>query len=313
MCRAGRDVLVLEARDARGKNKLCGGILGQMSLEELANIYGEEALGELDLTYPSHLRTRCLDKETCSPIEYCTIERKRLDDWLLARYLSGGGALRDHMRLLAIDESQHVATCVHKRTGERLEITYGTLVGADGAFSAVRKLATGRRQRTIWSVQGDVPLCGEDIVFGRRMASQGYCWYIPTGSVANVGCGSSTDDVRACREWLNSFCEGLGIELPALRGAPIPTGDDLLFEAGEDIWLVGDAAGLASPYDSGGIHYALASARLLAESLLGHMSYEEAMRPISSVLAQLAARKWKLFFCANLLTARKGVPFKKGE
>ena len=46
------------------------------------------------------------------------------------------------------------------------------------------------------------------------------------------------------RDRLNGFCTDLGIELAELRGAPIPVGDDVLLETGDDICLVGDAAGL---------------------------------------------------------------------
>lgn len=36
-----------------------------------------------------------------------------------------------------------------------MEVSYGTLVGADGATSAVRRIGTGRRQRVIASCEGD--------------------------------------------------------------------------------------------------------------------------------------------------------------
>lgn len=306
---AGREVLALELHDARDKEKLCGGILGVRSLVELRDAFGKEGLDELAPTFPPHQRTGCLDREHVVRCRYATIERRRLDDWLLARYLSSGGTLLDRVRLVAVDTTRHVATCIDLRTNERLEVSYGTLVGADGASSAVRRLVTGRRQRVVASCEGKVPRCREDVIFSNRLGSQGYCWYIPTGDTANVGCMSYSEDARERREWLAEFCESLGVALPELRGAPIPTGDDVLLEAAEDVWLVGDAAGLASPIDGGGIHFALMSARMLATSLLGGEPYEKAMRAVAKLLSADAERRAMRYLLLNTATVKRGVPW----
>lgn len=306
MRQAGHDVLMLELRDARTKDKLCGGILGTPSLAGLQFIYGAEALDEIGLTYVPHLRSRSFEREFVAPVRFATVERKLLDDWMHARYLDAGGALRDRVRLVGIDEERHVATCVDQRTHERLELSYGTLVGADGATSAVRRLVTGRRQRVIASCEGHVAPRSEDIIFAYRLASLGYCWYIPAGRVSNVGCISYNEDMRSCRTWLAEFCEGLGIELPALRGAPIPTGDDVLLRAGTDIWLIGDAAGLISPTDGGGIHFALRSASRLAASFDGGEPYEEAMRFSCDYMAEGAAQRDRRYLLTILSILKLG-------
>ena len=118
--------------------------------------------------------------------------------------------------------------------------------------------------------EGMVDPVGEDIAFAYDPQKCGYCWYVPAGTVANVGCMSYGDNATRCRAWLDIFCEDMGIPMPRLRGAPVPTGSNIALRAGTDAYLVGDAAGLASPVDGGGgIHYALLSAVRLAESFLG--------------------------------------------
>lgn len=313
MRQAGHDVLALELHDARTKDKLCGGILGPVSLTELDDIYGDGTLNELGLVWPTNLRYRSLDREIVTPFDFATIERKRLDGWMLARYLDAGGALRDRIRLVGIDEASHVATCVDQRTHECLELSYGTLIGADGATSAVRRLATGRRQKVVASCEGFVTPCGEDVVFAYRFHSVGYCWYIPAGSVANVGCVSYNEDMRSCRAWLASFCESMGVALPALRGAPIPTGDDVLLKAGTDIWLVGDAAGLASPFNGEGISYALRSAHLLAGSLTGGEPYVTAMKHTCRRLTRSALERDVRYQFAFLAVLQKGKVLESGD
>ena len=106
---AKKSVLVLERRDAQKKDKLCGGILGITSLATLKHTFGEDALEELAPTQPARKINRCLSKEAISRCAYATISRKRLDDWLLARYVATDGAIRDRTRLVSVDEQRHTA------------------------------------------------------------------------------------------------------------------------------------------------------------------------------------------------------------
>ena len=302
---AGARVLVLELRNAREKDKLCGGILGVVSINELVLAFGREALYELALVHPPHHRYRCLGKESVSRCDCATVLRKQLDDWLLARYIEVDGEVRDCMRIRALDQRTRVVSCQDIRTGAVYKIAYGVLVGADGALSKVRQLVTGRLQNTVMGFEGMVRSTYEDIVFAYDLKRRGYCWYIPSGAHANVGCMLYGEDATRCRAWLSSFCEDMGMALPALRGAPIPTGEDILLRADEHVFLVGDAAGLASPIDGGGIHFALASARMLAASLLGGDPYEDAMRPIIQNLTNKATNRDETYLLTGLRIAGK--------
>lgn len=142
-------------------------------------------------------------------------------------------------------------TCEDLRSGEQMIIGYDTLVGADGASSKARLLLSGRKQRNALSLQGTVGLADLDFVFGFRPVVQGYCWCIPMDVEASVGCMLYDDTTTECRAWIETFCEELGVGAPKLRGAPIPTGDDVLLHAGTDVWLIGDAAGLVRSRDGG--------------------------------------------------------------
>ena len=303
---AGHGVLVLELRDTRTKDKLCGGALCTEAIEEIESIFGADAIEELLFSYPPHMKSRCLDREIVSNTHIATLPRKRLDDWLLTRCVDVGVEVRNRISLTSIDKTAHTVTCEDLRTGETVHIGYDVLVGADGAASATRRLLTGRHQRLATAIEGPVPLLDKDIVLTYLPAQTGYCWYIPTGATANVGCMLHGGSAADCRAWLSDFCADLGVALPALRGAPIPSGDDVLLSAGEDAWLVGDAAGLVRPHDGGGIHHALTSARTLATSLLGGETYEKAMRPVVEDIAQAAAKQNQAYFLTSLRIARTG-------
>ena len=303
---AGRDVLVLELQDAQTKDKLCGGALCGEAVRAIGSVFGEDAVAQLAPFSPPHMRSRCLDREIVGGTTIATLPRKRLDDWLLARCVEAGAEVRGRVRLTSIDKASHTVTCEDARTGETLRLGYDVLIGADGAASATRRLLTGRQQRLATAIEGPVPLLGEDILLAYHPGQAGYCWYIPTGEAANVGCLLHAGSAADCRAWLVTFCADLGVALPALRGAPVPSGDDVLLHAGENAWLVGDAAGLVRPFDGGGIHHAFASARALASALLGGEAYEAAMQPTIEGIAQAAATCGQAYFLTSLGIARTG-------
>ena len=92
---------------------------------------------------------------------------------------------------------------------------------------------------------------------------------------------------RECRERLHAFSKTLDIEITSLRGAPIPEGDDVLLRAGEDAWLVGDAAGLIDAYGGGGLVTTLESACMLADALTGGVPYEQAMEELMAFVEHI--------------------------
>ena len=312
LSQAGRETLVLELRDLREKDKLCGGVLGADALREIELIFGPGSLAQLAPLRPKLLRERCLDRELANPTSFASLPRKRLDDWLCARCLEAGAEVQDRTSLVALDADARTALCENLRSGETARISYGQIIGADGAASAVRRLLTGRKQRVALSFEGSAPPTATDFVFAYHPMRLGYCWHIPTGEAANVGCMLHEATPAACRAWLEEFCGQLGLGVFGLRGAPIPTGDDTLLRAGEHAWLIGDAAGLARPTDGGGIHFALASARLLAEAFLGGAPYEKAMQPILEGIARATGDLQSYYFFNALRIARKGRLWEEG-
>ncbi len=68
----------------------------------------------------------------------------------------------------------------------------------------------------------------------------------------------------------------------------MPSGDDVLLRTGKRTFFIGDAAGLIQPNTGAGIHYALLSAKLLAESFLQGDPYEEKMGPVAKNMTRFA-------------------------
>ena len=308
----GRDVLALELRDLSRKDKLCAGILIPWAVETFAGVYGEGELERLAPHVSPDWRWRTGELEIRDGKECLVVRRRRLDDYCLERFLDAGGCVLDRTRLVSVNEDERVAECLDLRAGERFRVSYEEIVGADGAMSSVRRLLTGGNGRTVLSFEGVVPQKGGTILSGIDANAVGYCWYAPRGGDATVGCVYRTLDVDESRERLARFCDGLGIQVPPLRSAPIPSGDDFLLRAGQRAWLVGDAAGLADALGSGGIHNALDSVRLLAESLAGGTPYEEVMRPILAELGLIGRRVGRMNYELWLSIILRGKPYGAG-
>lgn len=306
---AGRDTLIVEAQDAAAKDKLCGGVLTKEAQRHVATIYGADALDGLGPYCVSELVLTSFEAKMPIPVSYAVLPRRRFDDYCLKRYLGLEGRLLDRARLVGVDDAAHVAGV--RLAGERdeLEIRYETIIGADGAASTLRRLLCGRMPRVTPSLQGELPQAGPDAIAGLKPADQGVCWYIPQGGRAVVGSLFHHANAAFCKERLVDFCSDLDLAVPKLKGAVLPTGDDVVLRVGSDAWFVGDAAGLIDAFTGSGIHHALHSARMLAASLLGGTPYEDAMASRVQEVERGAAKEpaANMRACLQIaLAARKG-------
>ena len=313
--KAGADVLILERLDAEKKDKLCAGMISNGCREEIIKIFGEDAWRSLDAERLDAMR-ECFDgHELCLPDNFHTMPRKSLDDYFLRRYLEAGGQIKDLATVTEINQEASLAECRELRTKKIFHVRFGNLIGADGATSTVRKLTTGRKPRISFALESTIPLSGSEIIFDYPPdGSVGYRWYIPHRHDATVGAvyffshtNPTANYAKICREWLGDFCWSRSIFFTQpLRGACLPAGDDILLRTGEQVYFIGDAAGLIRTPSGEGIPLALLSARKLAESFLGNTSYEKSMQPVKEKVATESSNARRFQFLNNLRVFKLG-------
>ncbi|MCK4730391.1 MAG: FAD-dependent monooxygenase [Candidatus Aenigmarchaeota archaeon] len=145
------------------------------------------------------------------------------------------------------------------------------LVGADGASSVVRKYI-GLENKIYMGIQYIIPeMCDEFIGFiNPKLISSGYGWIFPHKKFTSAGIffNPKLVSVADARIQLNNFLDDYGLDYSNARyeGGPV----NCLFKGiqFDNIFLVGDAAGLTSANLGEGISYALTSGEEVARKII---------------------------------------------
>ncbi|WP_291795108.1 FAD-dependent monooxygenase [Brevibacterium sp.] len=114
-------------------------------------------------------------------------------------------------------------------------------------------------------------------------ALPGYGWLFPLGDgTVNVGLGildtspqfGTVDYRQVLREWIGAMGHEWEIDettqLERVRSAALPMGFNRTPHFADGLMLVGDSAGMVSPFNGEGIDYALESARIAADVIVTH-------------------------------------------
>lgn len=272
-------MVLVEKADVLTKRKLCGGMLSPRSIRLANQLFGEE-IDSLYATKADVMQVLAyVEVMHLTDVSLNTLPRRILDEVPLRRFVDLGGMLIDRARwtLDVAAKSLSIANPEGK-----CDISYDTLIAADGAHSAVRRQlvgpleAKGKQALLLPSIEAECPCIDRPITIKYEPKLLGYSWYIPCGESANVGCmaGKPDVDLRGC---LDVFCAEIGVEYQNLRGAFIPSGREVVLST-PDCYFLGDAAGLICPPSGEGIFYAMESALQLAHSLIeGGPTYEQRM------------------------------------
>jgi flavin-dependent dehydrogenase len=267
--RDGAEVTVFDASHPR--EKPCGGGLTAKALDLLPPAPEDDPL-------PGRRVDRCrfdsgegehVDVALSRPMVVSS--RLELDAWLLRR-AQGAGARHVPARVVAVTADGRL------RTAAKEDLGFDVIVGADGAGSLVRRSLLGAvpRERlciaTGWFARGTA-----ETVVRFAPGLSGYEWVFPRPDHVGVGICAPLGAVPTSR-LLERLERDVARHFPALVDAeggryahtvPSPSTDPrtILEIAGPHWALLGDAAGLADPVTGEGIHHALRSAHVLADTL----------------------------------------------
>jgi geranylgeranyl reductase family protein len=233
-------------------------------------------------------------------------------DALIQRHAVDSGA---HFQIAAVKEplleDGRVAGVNAQVNGSVKPIRGKVVVGADGATSVIaRSLRPSSKQHhdahraiAVRAYIHDLQIYpGEVEFFLYDEILPGYSWIFPTGNnQANIGLGMRLDCFREMHADLNVLLQKF-LDLPQIEGRVLRGGEvdkvrawQLNFGSQKNLQyaydgalLVGDAAGLINPVTGGGIHNALISAELAAQTI------DEALAAGNTARAQLKVYERRL-------------------
>ena len=265
------------------KPKCCGGLLApnaQKMIAKLGLVLPDSVLQGPQLF---SVRVDDFDNRLCRYYQrhYINIDREKFDAWLLslvpesverripARYENCLPESSPDGLLLRLKENGHDSTIKTK-----------ILVGADGAFSQVRRqFALPHPKRKMYTAvqyrfEPAQKLPSYGAIFDREITDY-YSWTIPKGDGVLVGTAipAGINPLERFALLLNKLDRTLTpgqavcrqaaqIVRPLSNGAVCPIGNN------PSVVLLGEAAGFISPSSAEGISYAMQSAVMLADALL---------------------------------------------
>ena len=260
LARHGRNVLVLERQATIGP-KVCAGGIPYHALAELAI---PEALFEA--SFPTQvIRTPWQEARVRFPEPVITtVNRQRLGSWQAAEARAAGAQIRTGSPVTAITDT--FVEC----GGER--IAYHTLIGADGSGSLVRRHLRLGSDKVGTGINYQVPGRWPEMEWHLDPAlfGSGYAWIFPHGHTTSIGAYAERSDLPAAtlHQRLLLWAKDHALDLAPHRARAALINFDYRGWNFAPLFLVGDAAGLASGFTGEGIYPAILSGETVARTIL---------------------------------------------
>ncbi len=215
------------------------------------------------------------------------VNRDSFDHFMTTKAIDAGAELREMCHFLEYDLSDnHIKVHCNSRSYK-----CRVLVGADGAYSKVRKqLHPDRKvkyaiaiETKIYPGQKNIDLLNSNTMFDFAAISAGYGWIFPKKDHFNVGvyrAEKRSDNIDMKKSLLQFtsrnpvLCSDTKLEL---KSFPIPVRAVAPELAKNNVVLIGDAAGLGDGLYGEGIYYAVRSGKIAAETIQNYLAGKGAL------------------------------------
>ncbi|MBI5231461.1 MAG: NAD(P)/FAD-dependent oxidoreductase [Coriobacteriales bacterium] len=311
----GSRVLIVDS-SSLPRDKSCGGMLNEYSQSFLAPFGEMPPELVLEPTYV-HFRYHDWDRSIRKPTElrFLNVSRPGFDDWLLRSLPDNVDVVSSAPVVGFEQDDREVRVRLKLADGER-EVTCSTLVGADGARSAVRRQLGIGGVSTYVTLQDYCRIDGEiepffDCIYIRDIGdSFGYGYVVPKGDVAIVG-AVFYPKTRRPHERQERFLEILRDRLPLGQSTKREASVALYLRSPQDVvpgqgrvLLAGEAGGFISPTSGEGISYAMNSGRLAGRAIAAAHNGTTPLSLFSEATADIRA---------NIVRKLRWLPFMESD
>lgn len=272
LARRGFRVLLLEEHRSVGVPSHCSGLISLRTLRE--SEIGDGAIMHRVTGAFVHTQNGSEVALGGGATRAVAIDRVAWDRTLAEQAQAAGAELVRARVVDVVRANSHVQ--LRKQTdGRDSTITTRLVVGADGTHSRVRRSlgmgAPGEYAHNL-GIEGRLKARREDFVqvfVGRDMAPGWFGWIIPTGDGmvrAGIGSNNGVKPIECYRRMTAAFPDLFeSIEPCRMYGGTIPL-EFVPQSYGDNVLLVGDAAGQVKPFSGGGIYTSLVAARHAAKT-----------------------------------------------
>lgn len=274
-------VLLLDKKSLNneGVSKCCGGLLAPDAQKMIAKL-GLGVPKEI-LVDPQLFAVRTIDLtnniERLYQRYYFNIDRSKFEKWLVS-LIPDDVDIKFNAHVRGFEKTSEGYDVKYVNNGIELSAKTKIIVGADGAFSKVRRCINGKIEapEEYISIQQwfncNVPSTYFTAVFDKDI-SDFYSWIIPKDNYLLLGSAlRPKDNTWQKFNLLKSKLTEFGFdfnELVKTEGSFIyrPIRTSQVYTGKDNIALIGEASGAISPSSAEGISYALKSSLFLAQSL----------------------------------------------
>ncbi len=280
---AGFRVLLIEEHAAVGEPLHCSGLITPRTLE-LAGLQSDMVLNEFGGAFVNLASGTRFSIGGAGPYAVA-VDRVRLDREIVAQAQEQGADLRTSSKLVNIERLAGKLQLSIKRPHGYELVKTRLLVGADGAQSTVaRWLAPAAAVREVLvgvSVEARLVTEKQDYVevfIGNSIAPGFFGWLIPLGD-GHARIGIATNDgkrpIHYLRQLIDAFPKVFrGAEFGRYWGGLIPL-TIVQKPFGDNVLLVGDAAGQVKPTSGGGIYTGLVGAKHCASAAIQALARDD--------------------------------------
>jgi geranylgeranyl reductase family protein len=260
-----KSILVIEQNKTIGP-KICAAGLTQKSYDylNLPNKLIHFKFNKIKINFPlipSYLKLK-------KSFVY-TIDRTEIANHQLSKLNKKYVTIIKNTRVTKINKNHIITT-----NNNNNKIYFNNLIGADGSNSTVRKHLKLKTKNQGIAIQYIIPTNKYNnmkIFLDSKLFKSWYAWIFPHKNYVSIGCGCDPRDLKIkklkqnFKIWLKQ--NKINTKNAKLEGFPINC-DYKKLKFKDNIFLIGDAAGLASSYTGEGIYQALLSGEVIAKTII---------------------------------------------
>lgn len=252
----GSEALVLERKKAVGPKVCAGGITWSGLISRVPEELAEKSFPVQHIHTPWQ-KVRIEEK---MPI-IATVNREKLGQQMARQAMDAGAVIRTGIMVRAIKERSVIVQ--DRSSGNREEISFDYLVGADGSSSIVRRYLGLPSRRLGIGINYQIPgnLTRMEWHLNNHLFGNGYAWIFPHSDTVSIGAYADrqTRGPSELKASLMSWAASQGFKLDDQRARAEYINYDFQGWNFGNTFLIGDAAGLASGLTGEGIYPAIVS------------------------------------------------------